>query len=115
MDNVEKIEKQLTEYLNSELRKLDFITVYGPKDLEIHSGVFSFNVKGIHPHDVATVLDTENVCIRSGNHCAQPLLRYMGLDSTCRASLYIYNTKEDIDKLIQALYKVKEVFKKWMI
>ena len=114
MDNVEKIEKELTEYLNSELRKLDFITVYGPKDMNIHSGVFSFNVKGIHPHDVATVLDSENVCIRSGNHCAQPLLRYMGIDSTCRASLYIYNTKEDIDRLIQALYKVKKVFDKWI-
>ena len=115
MDNVEKIEKELSEYLYNELRKLDFITVYGPKDLNLHSGVFSFNVKGVHPHDVATVLDTENVCIRSGNHCAQPLLRYMGIDSTCRASIYIYNTKEDIDRLIQALYKVKEVFKKWMI
>lgn len=114
MENVEKIEKELSEYLDSELRKLDFITVYGPKDLSKHSGVFSFNVKGVHPHDVATVLDTEGVCIRSGNHCAQPLLRYMGIDSTCRASLYIYNTKEDIDRLIQALYKVKKVFEKWI-
>lgn len=114
MDNVEKIEKELSEYLDNELRKLDFITVYGPKDLSKRSGVFSFNVKGVHPHDVATVLDSENVCIRSGNHCAQPLLRYMELDSTCRASLYIYNTKEDIDRLIKALYKVKEVFKKWI-
>ena len=114
MENVEKIEKELSEYLDSEFRKLDFITVYGPKDLSKHSGVFSFNVNGVHPHDVATVLDTENVCIRSGNHCAQPLLRHMGIDSTCRASLYIYNTKEDIDRLIRALYKVKKVFEKWM-
>ena len=114
MENVEKIEKELSEYLYSELRKLDFITIYGPKDLSKHSGVFSFNVNGVHPHDVATVLDTENVCIRSGHHCAQPLLRYMRIDSTCRASLYIYNTKKDIDRLIQALYKVKKIFEKWM-
>lgn len=114
MENVEKIEKELSTYLNDELRKLEFVTVYGPKDLSLHSGVFSFNIKGIHPHDVATILDSENVCIRSGNHCAQPLLRYMGIDSTCRASLHIYNTKEDIDRLIKALYKVKEIFSKWI-
>ena len=113
MDNVENIEKELSNYMDSRLRELDFVTVYGPKALKCHSGVFSFNVNGVHPHDVATILDTENVCIRSGNHCAQPLLRYMGVDSTCRASLYIYNTKEDIDRLIVALYKVKEVFGKW--
>ena len=56
----------------------------------------SFNIKGVHPHDVASILDSENVCVRSGNHCAQPLLRSMGIDSTCRASFYIYNTKEDV-------------------
>ena len=114
MDNVEKYEKELSEYLYNELNKLDFVTVYGPKDLKVHSGVFSFNVNGVHPHDVASILDSENVCIRSGNHCAQPLLKYIGVDSTCRASLYLYNTKEDIDNLIKALYKVKEVFGKWM-
>lgn len=114
MDNVEIIEKELSSYLDTELRKLDFVTVYGPKDLNIHSGVFSFNVNGVHPHDVATVLDTEGVCIRSGNHCAQPLLRFLNIDSTCRASLYIYNNKEDIDRLINALYKVKDMFEKWI-
>ena len=114
MDKVESYEKELTEYLYNELSKLDFVTVYGPKDLKLHSGVFSFNVNKVHPHDVASILDNENVCIRSGNHCAQPLLKYMNVDSTCRASLYLYNTKEDIDNLIKALYKVKEVFGKWM-
>ena len=87
------------------LSELDFITIYGPKNLQNHSGVISFNVNGVHPHDVSSILDSQNVCIRSGNHCAQPLLRYMGLDSTCRVSFYIYNTKEDIDKLINALLK----------
>ena len=114
MDNVEKIEKDVLEYAMKELLKIDFITLYGPKELEKHAGVISFNVNKVHPHDVASILDSENVCIRSGNHCAQPLLRYMGLDSTCRASFYIYNTKEDVDKLIEALYKTKKIFEKWM-
>lgn len=114
MDNVEKIEKELMKYALSELSKLNFVTVYGPKEIEKHASVISFNVNGIHPHDVASILDSKNVCVRSGNHCAQPLLRYMGIDSTCRASFYIYNTKGDIDRLIEALYKTKDMFSKWI-
>ena len=114
MDNVEKVEKKLTKNALDELQKLAFVTVYGTNNLENHGGVISFNVNGVHPHDVASILDSENVCIRSGNHCAQPLLRFMGLDSTCRASFYIYNTKEDVDKLIDALYKTKRMFAKWI-
>ena len=114
MENVEKIEKELTKYAYEELTKLNFITLYGPKDLQKRSGVFSFNVNGVHPHDVASVLDSQDVCVRSGNHCAQPLLRYMDLDSTCRASLYVYNTKEDIDRLVKALIKTRDVFAKWI-
>ena len=114
MDNVEKIEKELMKYALSELSKLNFVTVYGPKEIEKHASVISFNVNGIHPHDVASILDSKNVCVRSGNHCAQPLLRYMGIDSTCRASFYIYNTKEDINRLIEALYKTKDMFSKWI-
>lgn len=114
IENIEKIEKELTKYAYEELSKLDFITLYGPKDLQKRSGVFSFNVNGVHPHDVASVLDSQDVCVRSGNHCAQPLLRYMNLDSTCRASLYVYNTKEDIDRLVKALIKTRDVFAKWI-
>lgn len=114
MENIEKIEKELTKYAYEELSKLDFIILYGPKDLQKRSGVFSFNVNGVHPHDVASVLDSQDVCVRSGNHCAQPLLRYMNLDSTCRASLYVYNTKEDIDRLVKALIKTRDVFAKWI-
>ncbi len=114
IENVEKIEKELMSYAMEQLSKLDFITVYGPKDLNKHASVISFNVNGVHPHDVASILDSENVCIRSGNHCAQPLLRYMGLDSTCRISFYIYNTKEDVDKLINALIKTRDMFAKWI-
>ena len=92
---------------------MEFIDLYLPKK-ENHSSVISFNVKGVHPHDVASVLDTLGVCVRSGNHCAQPLMRYMGIDSTCRASFYFYNTKEDVDMLIQGLNKANEMFKKYM-
>lgn len=114
MSNVEKIEEEILNYAISELKKLDFITIYGPKDIKKRASVISFNVNGIHPHDVASVLDSCNVCVRSGNHCAQPLLRFMGIDSTCRASFYIYNTKEDVDKLIEALYKTRDMFSKWI-
>ena len=112
MDKVQTIEKELTNYALEELQKLAFVTIYGFSNKQ--AGVISFNVNGVHPHDVASVLDSENVCIRSGNHCAQPLLRYMGLESTCRVSFYIYNTKEDVDRLIDALYKTKKLFAKWI-
>ena len=114
MDTVKEIEEELTKYLFEELSKLDYITIYGPKDLSKKTGVISFNINGIHPHDVASVLDSVGVCVRSGNHCAQPLLRSMDIDSTVRASLYMYNTKEDIDKLINGLNKTYKVFKKWI-
>ena len=112
MDKVQTIEKELTNYALEELQKLAFVTIYGFSNKQ--AGVISFNVNGVHPHDVASVLDSENVCIRSGNHCAQPLLRFMGLESTCRVSFYIYNTKEDVDRLIDALYKTKKLFAKWI-
>ena len=112
MDKVQTIEKELTNYALEELQKLAFVTIYGFSNKQ--AGVISFNVNGVHPHDVASVLDSENVCISSGNHCAQPLLRFMGLESTCRVSFYIYNTKEDVDRLIDALYKTKKLFAKWI-
>lgn len=114
MDKVEHIERKLLTYAMEELGKLDFIIIYGPKDLDKHASVISFNVNGVHPHDVASILDSENVCIRSGNHCAQPLLRYLGLDSTCRASFYVYNNKEDVDRLIHALKTTYSTFEKWI-
>ena len=114
MDNVHNIEKELLEYALNELTKLDYVSIYGPKNIENRAGVISFNLKGIHPHDVASVLDSCDVCIRSGNHCAQPLLKYMNLESTCRASFYIYNSKEDVDRLIEAIKKTKKIFEKWI-
>ena len=111
-DSIKLIEEELTKYAMEELKKLDFIEVYAPNDH--HSSVVSFNIKGVHPHDVASILDMNGVCVRSGNHCAQPLLRSLGIDSTCRASFAIYNTKEDVDRLILALNKAYDTFKKYI-
>ena len=113
-DTIEKIEKDLLTYAMDELTKLEYVDIYGPKDIDKHAGVISFNLKGIHPHDVASILDSEKVCVRSGNHCAQPLLNSMGIDSTCRASFYMYNTREDVDNLVKAIKKAKEMFSKWV-
>lgn len=113
-DKIEKAERELTDYAREQLTKLDYLDLYLTPNKQNHSSVFSFNVRGVHPHDVASILDTENVYVRSGNHCAQPLLRYLGIDSTCRASLYFYNTKEDIDKLVHGLNKTYDMFKKFI-
>ncbi len=113
-NKIQEIEKEVTSYARQELSKLEYLTLYLTPNEEKHSSVISFNIKGVHPHDVASILDSENVCVRSGNHCAQPLLRRMGIDSTCRASFYIYNTKEDVDKLVIALNKAYNMFKKYI-
>lgn len=113
-NKIQEIEKEVTSYARQELSKLEYLTLYLTPNEEKHSSVISFNIKGVHPHDVASILDSEDVCVRSGNHCAQPLLRSMGIDSTCRASFYIYNTKEDVDKLVIALNKAYNMFKKYI-
>ena len=109
LDNIRKIEENLTQYAISELKKLSYVELYIPKH---HSSVVSFNIKGVHSHDVSSILDSLNICIRVGDHCAQPLIRYLGLSSTCRVSFAIYNTKEDVDKLIQGLEKVAKIFQR---
>ena len=113
-DRIQKIEKEVVLYARQELSKLDFLTIYQTPNQENHSGVISFNINGVHPHDVASILDSEGVCVRSGNHCAQPLMRFLGIDSTCRASFYLYNTKEDVDRLINSLNKAYDMFKKYI-
>ena len=113
-DNIEKHEKELVDYAVEKLSKLDYITLYMTNNPKHHSAVISFNIKGVHPHDVASILDNEGVCVRSGNHCAQPLLRYIGIDSTCRASFYLYNTKEDVDRLVAAVEKAYKMFEKYL-
>ena len=113
-ERIAQIEDEVVNYAREELSKLDFLELYITPNKQNHSSVISFNIKGVHPHDVASILDTYGVCVRSGNHCAQPLMRYLGIDSTCRASFYLYNTKEDVDKLVEALKKAYEMFKKYM-
>ena len=113
-DKIHEIESEVLEYARQELSKLDYLTLYLTPNIENHSGVISFNINGVHPHDVASILDTEGVCVRSGNHCAQPLMRYLGIDSTCRASFYLYNTKDDVDMLIKGLDKAYKMFEKYI-
>lgn len=111
---IQNVEEAITKYAVNELSKLEFLELYITPHLENHSSVISFNIKGVHPHDVASILDSNGVCVRSGNHCAQPLLRYLGMDSTCRASFSIYNTKEDVDNLVEALKKAYKMFEKYI-
>ena len=111
---IQNVEEAITKYAVNELSKLDFLELYISPHSENHSSVISFNIKGVHPHDVASILDSNGVCVRSGNHCAQPLLRYLGMDSTCRASFSIYNTKEDVDNLVEALKKAYKMFEKYI-
>ena len=113
-DAIQEKEHEVLKYAREELRKLDFLDLYLTNIDERHSSVISFNIKGVHPHDVASILDSEKVCVRSGNHCAQPLMRYLGIDSTCRASFAFYNKKEDVDKLVNALEKAYNMFKKYI-
>ena len=114
-DKIQEIEKEVVLYAKQELSKLDYLTLYMTSNEDKHSSVISFNINGVHPHDVASILDSVGVCVRSGNHCAQPLMRFLGIDSTCRASFYLYNTKEDVDSLVNGLNKAYEMFKKYII
>ena len=109
-EKIEKIEENLANKALEELNKLDFVETYFTKDVE-RTGVIAFNVIGVHSHDVAFILDSFDVAVRSGHHCAQPLMKYIGVASCCRASFSIYNDESDIQKLIEGLLKVKEVFK----
>ena len=113
-ENILEQEKELVKYAREELQKLEYIKLYMTPNEENHSAVISFNIIGVHPHDVASILDSQGVCVRSGNHCAQPLMRYLGIDSTCRASFYIYNTKEDVDRLVEAIKKAYKMFEKYI-
>lgn len=110
MENVEKEERKLTTYAIKKLKEIGGIKIYGPKNPELRSGVISFNLENIHPHDVGTILDQEGIAVRVGSHCAQPLMARFNTSSMVRASFYIYNSEEEIDIMISALKKVKEIF-----
>jgi cysteine desulfurase / selenocysteine lyase len=110
MDKVFEHEKELLNYAFEKMREIPDIEIYGPRKDRL--GVISFNIKGIHPHDVAGVLDQNGIAVRSGNHCTQPLLARLGVENTVRASFYIYNTFDEIDKFVEALKKAVKIFKR---
>lgn len=115
LEAIEAHEAELVAYVLPKLLEIEGVTVYGPSDPAAHSGVIAFNIEGLHPHDVSTALDMEGVAIRAGHHCAQPLLSYLDVQSTVRASFYLYNTKEDADRLIEAVLATKEFFSHGLI
>ncbi|HEM3705842.1 TPA: cysteine desulfurase [Streptococcus suis] len=110
MDAIQANEAELVDYVFPKLQAIPGLTIYGSQDLSKRTGVIAFNLDDLHPHDVATALDYEGVAVRAGHHCAQPLLRYLQVPATVRASFYIYNTKADCDKLVEAIIKTKEFF-----
>ncbi|MEG3239749.1 cysteine desulfurase [Streptococcus suis] len=110
MDAIQDHEAELVDYVFPKLQAIPGLTIYGSQDLSKRTGVIAFNLDDLHPHDVATALDYEGVAVRAGHHCAQPLLRYLQVPATVRASFYIYNTKADCDKLVEAIIKTKEFF-----
>lgn len=109
LTHIHQVEKELTQYAFSKMSQLPYLTIYGTQDVSKKSGVISFNVQDVHPHDVSTILDADGVAIRSGHHCAHPLMQFLGVNATCRASLYFYNTREDIDQLVDSLSRVRGV------
>lgn len=110
LEKIAEHEHSLVEYAISEMDKIDGLTIYGPRDPQKRCGLITFNIDGVHPHDLATVLDMNGIAVRAGHHCAQPLMKWLQCTATARASFYMYNTKEDIDRLVEGLRSAKEYF-----
>nr|WP_154627034.1 cysteine desulfurase [Streptococcus uberis] len=110
MSAIQNHERELVSYILPKLQAIDGLKLYGPGNPMDQTGVLSFNLDGLHPHDVATALDYEGIAVRAGHHCAQPLLRHLEISAAVRASFYIYNTREDCDRLVEAILKTKEFF-----
>lgn len=110
MDNIQAHERELTEYALEQLNQIDGLTIVGPTTAERRGGAISFLVDGVHPHDMGQVLDDQGVAIRVGHHCAWPVHRAVGVQSTARASFYLYNTREEVDQLVAAIKKAQEFF-----
>jgi len=110
MENVRAHERELTAYALERLPEVEGISLFGPSDLDHRGGVVAFAIEGIHPHDIAELCDREAVCVRAGHHCAQPLMRCLGVGATARASFSVYNAREEVDRLVQALTGAREVF-----
>ena len=111
-DEIRKIDEELTIELFLRLGTVHGLKIFGPANPKQRGGVVSFTIDGIHPHDLATILDRDGICIRAGHHCAMPLMRYLGVPATSRASFWVYNTKEDIEKLAEGVEKATRLLKK---
>ncbi|MFZ0475504.1 MAG: cysteine desulfurase [Halobacillus sp.] len=107
LDEIKKHEQKLAAYAQDRMQQVEGMTIYGPKE---RAGLVTFNLSDVHPHDLATVLDAEGIAVRAGHHCAQPLMRWLEVSATARASFYLYNTEEEIDKLVEGLQTTKEYF-----
>jgi len=110
MEAVRAHELDLSSYALERLPDVPGLTVLGPREPSLRGGVVSFTIDGMHPHDVAELCDREAVCIRAGHHCAQPLMRRLGVPATARASFHVYNTRADVDRLVDALLAARSVF-----
>lgn len=110
LEHIQQHEHKLSAYALEKMSEIDGIQIYGPMEADRRAGLVTFNIADVHPHDVATVLDAEGIAVRAGHHCAQPLMKWLDASATARASYYLYNTEEDIDKLVQGLIKTKEYF-----
>ena len=110
MEHIRAHERDLTAYALERLPEIDGIQLYGPSDLDHRGGVVSFAIEGMHPHDIAELCDREAVCVRAGHHCAQPLMRCLGVGATARASFHVYNSRDEVDRLAEALGRAREVF-----
>jgi cysteine desulfurase/selenocysteine lyase len=110
LDKVRQHEHELTQHALEALSQVDGLTIYGPTTADERGGAISFTLKGIHPHDIAAVLDSEGIAVRAGHHCTQPLHRALKVPATVRASFYLYNIPEEVDRLVTGLHKVQSIF-----
>jgi cysteine desulfurase/selenocysteine lyase len=110
MDAIVEHERDIMEYAMQRVGAIDGIRIYGPESLDEHSAVVSFTLGDAHPHDISTILDSEGIAVRAGHHCAQLVMKHYGIAATARASIYLYNTRDDIDALVEGLGKVREIF-----
>lgn len=110
MDEIHRHEQKLVKYALEELSYIEEISIDGPKQYNERSGLVTFNLQDVHPHDLATILDTEGIAIRAGHHCCQPLMKWLNVSATARASFYLYNTEKDIDALVNGIKHSKTYF-----